>query len=56
MFGLIAAVLFGVAFVLNGAATVTSAWFTPTSFMLAGLFFLALHLCNLGSWTIARRQ
>lgn len=56
MFAVLAAVAFGVAFVLNGAATVTNAWFSPTSLMLAGLFFLALHLCGVGAgWALTRR-
>jgi len=56
MFAVLAAVAFGVAFVLNGAATVTTAWFSPTSLMLAGLFFLALHLCGVGAgWALTRR-
>lgn len=55
MFAIISAILFGVAFVLNGAASHTSAWFSPTSLMLAGLFSLALHLCGVGaSWSVRR--
>lgn len=56
MFAIISAVLFGVAFVLNGTGSDTNAWFSPMSLMLAGLFCLALHLCGVGSgWTVSRR-
>jgi hypothetical protein len=56
MFAILAAVFFGIAFVLNGAATtITSHWFTPTSLMLAGLFCVALHLVGVGAnWTFRR--
>lgn len=56
MFAIVAAILFGIAFILNGAATVTTVWFAPTSLMLAGLFCLALHLCGVGAnWSVNRR-
>lgn len=45
MFGFAAVALFAIAFIVNGTATtVTNAWFTPTSLMLAGLACLAVHL------------
>lgn len=56
MFGIISAILFGVSFILNGAGSHTSVWFSPFSLMLAGLFFLALHMLGVGTgWTINRR-
>lgn len=56
MFGILSAVFFGIAFILNGIKEQSSsAWFTPTSFMLAGLLCLALSLCGVGSgWRITR--
>jgi hypothetical protein len=48
MAGVIAAVLFAVAFVINLSSANVSKAFQPESLMLAGLFFLALHLC--GVW------
>lgn len=44
MFGIVAAILFGVAFLENGAGGPHSAWTSPTSFMLLGLTCLAVHL------------
>lgn len=57
MFGIVSAILFGVAFVLNGTGEHgSSSWFSPTSFMLAGLLCLALHVVGVGTgWTINRR-
>lgn len=56
MFAVISAILFGVAFVLHGAASTTSIWFSPASLALLGLFCLALHLCGVGAgWTIRRQ-
>lgn len=49
MFAVIAAVLFGVAFVLNGAGSHTSVWLSPMSLMLLGLASLALHLAGVGN-------
>lgn len=55
MFGILAVVCFTIAFIFHGAATVTNAWLDPTSLMLAGLAFLALHLLGYGaSWTPRR--
>lgn len=44
MFGIIAAILFGVGFLENGAGGAHSTWTSPTSFMLLGLVFLTVHL------------
>lgn len=55
--GVIAAVLFAVAFFIHGSATATSVWFDPTSLMLAGLACLALHLLGVGTgWYSHRRR
>lgn len=57
MLGAIAAVLFAIAFFLNATGTATSAIFTPTSLMLAGLCFLALHLIGIGAgWRYKSRR
>lgn len=51
MLGIIAAVLFAVAFIVNGSGSHTNMWFSPMSLMFAGLFCLALHLVGVGtSW------
>jgi hypothetical protein len=56
MLGIIAAVLFIIAFLLNLASIATPAIFTPTSLMLAGLACLALHLSGIGTgWNWRRR-
>ncbi|HET9172022.1 MAG TPA: hypothetical protein VFN97_21500 [Actinospica sp.] len=47
--GLIAAVLFGIAFFIHGSGTATNVWFSPDSLMLAGLTCLALHLLGVGT-------
>jgi hypothetical protein len=56
VFGLAAVVLFMIAFIVNGSgSTVSSAWFTPTSLMLAGLACLAVHLLGYASaWRLHR--
>lgn len=50
MLAVIATVLFGVAFVLNGSGAHTNAWLSPLSLALAGLACLALHLSGV-TWT-----
>jgi hypothetical protein len=56
MLGIIAAILFVIAFLLNLAGTSTPAVFTPTSLLLAGLACLALHLSGVGTgWNWRRR-
>jgi hypothetical protein len=40
---------------LNATSTATSAVFSPTSLMLAGLACLALHLAGVGTgWSVGR--
>ena len=55
MLGFVAAVLFIIAFLLNATSTATSAVFSPTSLMLAGLACLALHLAGVGTgWSVPK--
>jgi hypothetical protein len=54
--GLIAAILFGIAFFIHGSGTSTNVWFDPTSLMLAGLVCLALHLLGVGEGWYSRRR
>jgi hypothetical protein len=54
--GIIAAILFMIAFLLYAAAVAASPVFTPTSLALAGLACLALHLSGVGTgWNWRRR-
>jgi hypothetical protein len=55
MFAILAAVAYGIGFVENGSGGHTSAWFSPMALLLAGSFFLALHLLGIGTgWTVRR--
>jgi hypothetical protein len=57
MLGFVAAVLFIIAFLINATSTTTSAVFSPTSLLLAGLAFLALHLAGVGTkWSVPKRR
>lgn len=57
MLGIIAAVLFFIAFVVNATGAATPAIFSATSLMLLGLACLALHLSGVGTgWTVSRRR
>jgi hypothetical protein len=57
MLAIIAAILFAIAFVIYAAAIATSAIFSPTSLLLAGLVLLSLHLAGIGSaWSVPRRR
>jgi len=55
MLAILAAILFAVGFILDGSGTHTNAWLSPGALTLAGLFFLALHLCGIGTTTWTRR-
>jgi len=50
MFGIIAAILFGVGFLENGAGGTHNTWTSPTSFMMLGLVFLTVHLIAGAVW------
>jgi hypothetical protein len=53
MLGFVAAVLFAIAFLIYVTSTSTIAVFSPTSLMLAGLVFLALHVAGIGTgWSV----
>jgi hypothetical protein len=57
MLGFVAAALFIIAFLINATSAATSAVFSPTSLLLAGLACLALHLAGVGtSWAVPGRR
>jgi hypothetical protein len=57
MLAIAAAIIFAIAFLLNATSTATSAVFSPTSLLLAGLACLALHLAGVGTgWSLPRRR
>ncbi|MEV3859372.1 hypothetical protein AB0J38_34345 [Streptomyces sp. NPDC050095] len=49
MLAFVAAVLFVIAFVIHATKTSTEVVFDPTSLMLVGLAFLAVHSAGVGS-------
>jgi len=51
MFAIIAAVIFGLALILDWANVKASDAFTPQTLMIAGLLCLALHLAGVGAAT-----
>jgi hypothetical protein len=51
MFAIIAAVIFGLALILDWANASVSDAFTPQTLLMAGLLCLALHLAGVGSST-----
>jgi hypothetical protein len=55
MLAIIAAVLFGIAWVINATGTATNAWFSVTGLLLLGLACLALHQAGIGSAWVRRR-
>ena len=57
MLGIVAAVIFAAAFLINATSTATDAVFAPISLIAAGLACLALHLAGVGtSWSAPRRR
>jgi hypothetical protein len=55
MLGILAAVTFGVAYVLDLVKADPPAALAPPALLLLGLFFLALHLIGVGAgWTVRR--
>ena len=55
MLAIIAAILFGIAWVINATGTATNAWFSVTDLLLIGLACLALHQAGIGSAWVRRR-
>ena len=55
MLAIVAAVIFGIAFVINATGTVTNATFSVTGLLLLGLACLALHQAGIGSVWVRRR-
>lgn len=55
MFGILAAVAYGIGYVEQGTAGHTSAWLSPLALLLGGSFFLALHLLGVGATWPTRR-
>lgn len=49
MFAIIAAVIFGLALILDWADASVSDAFTPQTLLMAGLLCMALHLAGLGA-------
>jgi hypothetical protein len=56
MLGIAAAVVLGIAFVINAAGIAVDAAFTPMSLLLLGLTLLALHLSGVGTSTYTPRR
>lgn len=50
MFAIIAAILFGAGFILDGSGDHANAWLSPAALTLLGLACLALHLSGI-NWT-----
>ena len=55
MLAIIAAIIFGIAWILNATGTATGSWFSITSLLFIGLVFLALHQAGIGGAWIKRR-
>ncbi|CAM5518138.1 hypothetical protein GCM10010329_54390 [Streptomyces spiroverticillatus] len=49
MLAIVGAVLFAIAFIINAAEISANHIFMPTSLMLLGLAFMALHVAGIGS-------
>ncbi|GAA5704758.1 MULTISPECIES: hypothetical protein [Streptomyces] len=56
MLGIVAAVLFFIAFLINAADIATNDVFTSTNFMLIGLALLSLHVAGIGSGWASRSR
>jgi hypothetical protein len=54
--GIVSAVLFFLAFLINAAEISTNDVFTSTNVMLIGLALLALHVAGIGTGWSARRR
>jgi hypothetical protein len=55
MLAIIAAIIFGIAWIINATGTATNAWFSVTDLLLIGLVCLALHQAGIGSAWVRRR-
>jgi hypothetical protein len=55
MLAIVAAIIFGIAFVLHATGTATGAAFSVTGLLVLGLVFLALHQAGIGSAWVRRR-
>jgi len=56
MLAIIAAVLFAIGLIIYAASIATEVVFSPTSFLLAGLVCLALHVAGIGTgWSVRGR-
>jgi hypothetical protein len=55
MLAILAAIVFGVAFVFNATGRATDRIFSVTSLLLLGLFLLAFQLALIGSVWVRRR-
>jgi hypothetical protein len=55
MLAILAAIIFGIAFVINATGIATDKAFSVTGLLLLGLAFLALHQAGLGSAWVRRR-
>lgn len=57
MLAIAAAVVFGIAFIIQATGTSTDVVFTPSSLELVGLLLVALHLAGVGSgWSAPMRR
>jgi hypothetical protein len=57
MLAAVGAVILAIAYLINATNTSTDAAFTPLSLLLAGVFFVALHLAGIGSgWSYPSRR
>jgi hypothetical protein len=55
MLAIIAAIVFAIAWIINGTGTATNGWFDVTDLLLLGLALLALHQAGVGSTWVRRR-
>jgi hypothetical protein len=54
VFAVVAALIFLFGFIFRVANVSSPSWILPTSMILLGLFFLALHLAGFGTWIVGR--
>jgi hypothetical protein len=50
VFGILAAVAYGIGYIEQDSGAHTNAWFSPMAMLLAGSFFLVLHVAGAASW------